>query len=61
MVFQGVQNLPLYAAQQKGFFAKHGLSVDQRIAPGSQELREGLAQGHYQIVHTAVDNAVAMD
>jgi ABC-type nitrate/sulfonate/bicarbonate transport system substrate-binding protein len=60
MVFQGVQNLPLYAAQQKGFFAKHGLSVDQRIAPGSQELREGLAQGHYQIVHTAVDNAVAM-
>jgi ABC-type nitrate/sulfonate/bicarbonate transport system substrate-binding protein len=60
MVFQGLQNLPLYAAQQKGFFAKHGLSVDQRIAPGSQELREGLAQGRYQIVHTAVDNAVAM-
>ena len=60
MVFQGVQNLPLYAAQQKGFFAKHGLSVDQRIAPGSQELRDGLAQGRYQIVHTAVDNAIAM-
>jgi ABC-type nitrate/sulfonate/bicarbonate transport system substrate-binding protein len=34
--------------------------VDQRIAPGSQELREGLAHGRYQIVHTAVDNAVAM-
>jgi ABC-type nitrate/sulfonate/bicarbonate transport system substrate-binding protein len=60
MVFQGLQNLPLYAAQQKGFFAKHGLSVDQRIAPGSQELRDGLAQGRYQIVHTAVDNAIAM-
>src|SRR5712692_4662148 len=60
MVFQGVQNLPLYAAQQKGFFAKHGLTVDQRIAPGSQELRDGLAQGRYQIVHTAVDNAIAM-
>ena len=60
MVFQGLQNLPLYAAQQKGFFAKHGLIVDQRIAPGSQELRDGLAQGRYQIVHTAVDNAIAM-
>jgi ABC-type nitrate/sulfonate/bicarbonate transport system substrate-binding protein len=60
MVFQGVQNLPLFAAQQKGFFAKRGLSVDQRIAPSSQELRDGLAQGRYQIVHTSVDNAIAM-
>ena len=60
MVFQGVQNLPLFAAQQKGFFAKHSLAVDQRIAPNSQELREGLAQGRYQLVHTAVDNAIAM-
>src|SRR6202048_1203837 len=60
MVFQGGQNLPLFAAQQKGFFAKHSLPVDQRIAPNSQELREGLAQGRYQLVHTAVDNAIAM-
>jgi ABC-type nitrate/sulfonate/bicarbonate transport system substrate-binding protein len=60
MVFQGVQNLPLFAAQQKGFFANHSLAVDQRIAPNSQELREGLAQGRYQLVHTAVDNAIAM-
>jgi ABC-type nitrate/sulfonate/bicarbonate transport system substrate-binding protein len=60
MVFQGVQNLPLFAAQQKGFFARRGLAVDQKIAPGSQELRDGLAQGRYQIVHTAVDNAIAM-
>jgi ABC-type nitrate/sulfonate/bicarbonate transport system substrate-binding protein len=60
MVFQGVQNLPLLAAQQKGFFSKRGVSVDQRIAPTSKELRDGLAQGRYQIVHTAVDNAIAM-
>jgi ABC-type nitrate/sulfonate/bicarbonate transport system substrate-binding protein len=60
MVFQGVQNLPLYAAQHKGFFANRGLVVDQRIAPNSQELRDGLAQGRYQIVHTSVDNAIAM-
>jgi ABC-type nitrate/sulfonate/bicarbonate transport system substrate-binding protein len=61
MVFQGLQNLPLLAAQSKGFFAKHGLSVDIKIAPTSDELRDGLAEGRYQIVHTAVDNALAMD
>jgi ABC-type nitrate/sulfonate/bicarbonate transport system substrate-binding protein len=60
MVFQGVQNLPLFAAQHKGFFTKRGLDVDQKIAPNSLALREGLAQGRYQIVHTSVDNAIAM-
>jgi ABC-type nitrate/sulfonate/bicarbonate transport system substrate-binding protein len=60
MVFQGLQNLPLLAAQSKGFFAKRGLSIDIKIAPGSDELRNGLAEGRYQIVHTAVDNALAM-
>lgn len=60
MVFQGLQNLPLLAAQSKGLFAKRGLSVDIKIAPTSDELRDGLAEGRYQIVHTAVDNALAM-
>ncbi len=60
MLFQGVQNLPLYAAQQKGFFAGRGLEVDLPVAPNSEELRNGLAEGRYQIVHTSVDNAVAM-
>jgi hypothetical protein len=41
---------------QSGTLAStRGLSVDIRIAPGSEELRNG----RYQIVHTAVDNAVA--
>ena len=60
MVFQGVQNLPLFAAQAKGFFAKRGLEVDLKFAPTSDELRNGFAEGRYQIVHGAVDNAVAM-
>jgi len=60
MVFQGVQNLPLFAAQTKGFFGKRGLEVDIKIAPTSDEMRNGLAEGRYQIVHGAVDNAVAM-
>ena len=60
MVFQGLQNLPLFAAQEKRFFARRGLEVDLKIAPTSEELRNGLAEGRYQIVHGAVDNAVAM-
>jgi ABC-type nitrate/sulfonate/bicarbonate transport system substrate-binding protein len=60
MVFQGMQNLPLFAAQSKGFFAKRDLKVDIKIAPSSDELRNGLAEGRWQIVHGAVDNSVAM-
>lgn len=60
MVFQGMQNLPLLAARSTGAFTKRGLDVDIRIAPNSKELRDGLAEGRYQIVHTAVDNGVAM-
>ncbi|RAI43186.1 ABC transporter substrate-binding protein [Rhodoplanes roseus] len=60
MVFAGMQNLPLLAAQSKGLFAKRGLEVDMKIAPNSDELRNGLADGRFQIVHAACDNSVAM-
>ena len=60
MVFKGVQNLPLLAAQEKGFLTRRGLVLDIEIAPNSMVLRDGLASGRFQIVHTAVDNALAM-
>ncbi len=60
MVFQGLQNLPLLAAQSEGFFAKRGLAIDIKIAPNSDELRNGLAEGRYQIVHSAADNGIAL-
>jgi ABC-type nitrate/sulfonate/bicarbonate transport system substrate-binding protein len=60
MVFQGMQNLPILAAQENGYFAKRELKVEVKIAPNSGELREGLAAGRYQIVHGGVDNAIAM-
>jgi ABC-type nitrate/sulfonate/bicarbonate transport system substrate-binding protein len=60
MIYTGVQNLPILAAQSKGFFKDQGLNVDVRIAPNSEELRKGLAEGRFHIVHSAVDNAVAM-
>jgi ABC-type nitrate/sulfonate/bicarbonate transport system substrate-binding protein len=60
IVFPGMQNLPLFAAQAKGFFAKRGLTVELVNTPSSDELRNGLAEGRYQIAHGGVDNAVAM-
>jgi ABC-type nitrate/sulfonate/bicarbonate transport system substrate-binding protein len=60
IVFPGVQNLPMFAAQAKGFFAKRGLAVDLKFTPNSDELRNGLAEGRYHIAHSAVDNAFAL-
>ncbi|HZP77922.1 MAG TPA: ABC transporter substrate-binding protein [Pseudolabrys sp.] len=60
IVFPGVQNLPMFAAQAKGFFAKRGLAVELVFTPNSDELRNGLAEGRYQIAHSAVDNAFAL-
>lgn len=60
IVFPSVQDLPLYAAQAKGIYARHGLNVDIKFTPNSKELRNGLAEGRYQIAHTAIDNGFAL-
>src|SRR5882757_4740968 len=60
MVFPGLSNFSILAAQHKGLFAKHGLSVELLNTPNSDVLRDGLARGDHQIAHAAVDNAVAM-
>ena len=60
MVFPGMPNLPLFAAQSNGFFAKRDLAVEIKYAPNSDEQRAGLADGRFQLVHSAADNAVAM-
>jgi ABC-type nitrate/sulfonate/bicarbonate transport system substrate-binding protein len=60
MVFPSFTNLALFAAQAQGSFAKRGLSVEILNTPNSEVLRDGLAKGDHQIVHAAVDNAVAM-
>lgn len=60
MVFQGLQNLPILAAQAGGFFARRGLDVDIKIAPNSVELRKGMLEGRYPIIHSTSDNAVTL-
>jgi len=59
-VFPGSQNLPLFAAQAQGYFARQGLAVELLGTKGSREQREGLARGEFQVAISAVDNAVAM-
>jgi hypothetical protein len=60
MAFPGTQTLPLFAAQAWGYFAKRDLEIELRPAPNSEEQRHGLAVGHYQIVHGAADQCVAL-
>jgi ABC-type nitrate/sulfonate/bicarbonate transport system substrate-binding protein len=59
-IFAGPQNIGLLAAQEKGFFAKRGLSVEIQITPGSRVQRDGLINGSFEIAQSAVDNAVAL-
>jgi ABC-type nitrate/sulfonate/bicarbonate transport system substrate-binding protein len=60
IVFPGLTNLTIFAAQHKGTFAKHGLAIELINTPNSTVLREGLAKGDYHLAHAACDNAVAM-
>jgi ABC-type nitrate/sulfonate/bicarbonate transport system substrate-binding protein len=59
-VFPGAQNLAHFAALRQGFYEAQGIQVDLRFTQNSVELRNDLAQGAVDLVHTAVDNAVAM-
>jgi len=58
--FGGLSNLPIFAAEDIGSFAKYGLAVEVSFTPNSQSQRDNLAKGEFQIIHTAADNAVAM-
>jgi ABC-type nitrate/sulfonate/bicarbonate transport system substrate-binding protein len=59
-MFPGVQSLPVIAAAEHGLFERHGLKVEVLFTVNSQEQRDGLAKGEFQIMQSAVDNAVAM-
>src|SRR5260221_11211799 len=59
-MFPGAQSLPVLAAVQEGAFARHGLKVEVLFTANSDEQRNGLAAGEFEIAQAAVDNAVAM-
>src|SRR5688572_13976749 len=45
---------------QQKIFERHGIKLELLFTASSQELRDGLASGDFQVAHSAVDNAVAM-
>src|SRR5438309_9428718 len=58
--FPNAKALPLHAGVAKGIFAKHDLALQLFFTENSTKQRAGLAAGEFDIVHSAVDNAVAM-
>jgi ABC-type nitrate/sulfonate/bicarbonate transport system substrate-binding protein len=58
--FPNAKSLPLHAGVAKGIFAARGLAVRLSFTENSTRQREGLAAGAFDVVHAAVDNAVAM-
>jgi len=58
--FPNAKALPLHAGIAKGIFARRGLKIDLTLTENSRSQREGLATGKSDIVHSAVDNAIAM-
>jgi ABC-type nitrate/sulfonate/bicarbonate transport system substrate-binding protein len=58
--FPTARSLPFYVAADRGFFARRGLRVELEFTESSENQRQGLAGGTVDIVHSAIDNAVAM-
>jgi ABC-type nitrate/sulfonate/bicarbonate transport system substrate-binding protein len=58
--FPNAKALALHSGIANGIFEKRGLKIDLHLTPNSRSQREGLATGKFDIVHSAVDNALAM-
>ena len=57
--FPGAPNLPIFVAQDNGYFEKAGVIVDVATTPSSAQQAERLAAGEFHIAGTAFDNVVA--
>ena len=58
--FPNAKALPFHAGIAQGIFAKHGIALELSFTENSSAQRQGLAAGRFDVVHAAVDNAVAM-
>jgi ABC-type nitrate/sulfonate/bicarbonate transport system substrate-binding protein len=59
IVFPGGFNWPIWAAQEKGLFAKNGLDVKLTPTPSSVFQLTNLIEGKFDIAMTAIDNLIA--
>ena len=58
--FPTARSLPFLVGVEKGFFARHGIKLEFEFTESSSAQRQGLAGGKFEVVHSAVDNAIAM-
>lgn len=58
--FPTARSLPFFVGVEKGIFKKHGIKLEFEFTESSKAQREGLASGKFEVVHSAVDNALAM-
>jgi ABC-type nitrate/sulfonate/bicarbonate transport system substrate-binding protein len=59
IAFGGGGNWPVWAAEEKGLFAKNGIAVKLSFTPNSVEQIRNLMSGKYDLGTTAYDNVVA--
>ena len=59
IVFPGGFNWPIWVAQEKGLFARHGIEPRITPTPGSAFQLTGLIEGKFDIAMTAIDNLIA--
>jgi ABC-type nitrate/sulfonate/bicarbonate transport system substrate-binding protein len=58
--FPNAKALPLHAGIANAVFEQRGLKIELHLTENSRSQRDGLAAGKFDIVHSAVDNALAM-
>ncbi len=58
--FPNAKALPLHAGLANGLFEKRGFRIELHLTENSRSQRDGLAAGKFDVVHSAVDNALAM-
>jgi ABC-type nitrate/sulfonate/bicarbonate transport system substrate-binding protein len=59
ITFPGGFNWPVWAAMEKGFFARHGVAIELTPTPNSVFQLSGLIEGRFDMAMTAVDNVIA--
>ena len=59
IAFPGAPNLPIFAAEEHGFFADAGIALTMEVTPSSAYQIEHLVRGDFDIAGTAFDNIVA--
>lgn len=59
ITFPGGFNWPIWVAQEKGFFARHGVAVNLTPTPNSVFQLTNLIGGRFDMAVTAIDNVIA--